>query len=123
MVENGEFRISSSPVRHLVPTIGLRLERADGQRAIAYSSDTEPCPALVRLAGGADVLIHEASGGGVGHSTPSQAGCVARDAEVGRLLLIHYPSQSLELASFVDQAKEYFRGEVELAQDFMEIEL
>ena len=32
-------------------------------RSIVYSSDTEPCPAVRRLAAGANLLIHEATGG------------------------------------------------------------
>ncbi len=123
VVETGEFRILSSPVRHIIPTIGLRFERVDGQSAIAYSSDTEPCPEVVRLAGGVDVLIHEVSGAGVGHSTPEQAGEVARKAEAGRLLLIHYPCGSPELASYVERASHTFHGGVALAEDFMEIDL
>jgi ribonuclease Z len=118
-----DYRIYSSPVRHLVPTIGLRFEASENGRAIAYSCDTEPCPAVVRLASGADVLIHEASGGGVGHSSASQAGAIAREAEVGSLLLIHYPGGTEAASSLVQQARTTFAGEVAVATDFAELEL
>jgi ribonuclease Z len=123
VLEKPEFRIYSSPVRHLVPTIGLRVEATEGERVIAYSCDTEPTPAVVRLASGAGVLLHESSGGGPGHSTPAQAGAIAAQAEVGRLMLIHYPADGLDAASLLEQARSTFQGAVELAQDFQEFEL
>jgi ribonuclease Z len=122
VLESEDFRVYSSPVRHIVPTIGLRVESTNGSRAVVYSGDTEPCSAVIRLANGADVLIHEASGGGVGHSTAAQAGEVARQAEVGHLVLIHYPGGERS-AGLEAQAQAVFQGRVSLAQDFMEIEL
>jgi ribonuclease Z len=118
-----DLKIFSSPVRHLVPTIGLRIERAEGGKSIAYSCDTEPCPSVVRLASGADILMHEASGAGLGHSSASQAGAIAREAEVHRLYLIHYKSWGANHDSLVQQAKGTFPGEVALATDLMELEL
>jgi ribonuclease Z len=123
VLEKPDVRIYSSPVRHLIPTIGLRLEATDGHHVIAYSCDTEPTPAVVRLASGADVLFHESSGGSPGHSTAAQAGTIATQAEVGKLMLIHYPADGLDEASLLQQARSTFQGEVRLAQDFMEFEL
>jgi ribonuclease Z len=123
VLERDGLKVFSSPVRHLVPTIGLRLENSDGNRTIVYSCDTEPCPAIVRLAAGADVLIHEATGAGMGHSSASQAGSVARESEVGELILIHYPNEDIETDTLLEQASETFQGEVKLAYDFMEIDL
>ena len=57
-----EWRLFSSPVRHLVPTIGVRVEFASSNKVLAYSSDTEPCPQVLRLADDADTLIHESTG-------------------------------------------------------------
>jgi ribonuclease Z len=123
VLEKAEFRIYSSPVRHMVPTIGVRIETADGERAIAYSSDTEPTPSVTRLASGAAILLHESSGGGPGHSTAAQAGAIAREAEVGRLLLIHYPANDLDEAGLIEQGRSTFQGDVGLARDFQELEL
>jgi len=123
VLERDGFRVLASPVRHYVPTLGLRFERADGSRAMAYSCDTEPCQAVINLASGADVLIHEASGAGPGHSSASQAGGIARQAEVGRLLLIHYPTRDPAPETLVEEARTTFPGEVGLATDFMELEL
>jgi ribonuclease Z len=123
VLEQSGLAIFSSPVRHLVPTIGVRVEGRPTGKAVAYSCDTEPCPSLTRLAQGADVLIHEASGAGVGHSSARQAGEVARQAEAHRLLLIHYPPVEADFPRLLDEARAGFGGEVGLAEDFMRIEL
>lgn len=122
VLNGGEMRVLASPVRHLVPTIGLRFEFADSKRVLAYSCDTTPCEEVVRLASGADVLIHEATGEGVGHSSAAQAGEIARCAEVGRLLLIHYQVHDFDPRVLPKQAARTFGGNVQLAEDFMQIE-
>ena len=67
VLECSEFSIMAAQVRHIIPTIGLRIEFPGSKKVLAYSSDTEPCPQVLRLAGGADVLIHEMSGPLQGH--------------------------------------------------------
>jgi ribonuclease Z len=123
VLENEEFMIYGSPVRHLIPTIGLRLELKQNHKVIAYSCDTEPCMEVVRLASGADVLIHEASGETVGHSSAEQAGEIARKAEVGALFLIHYPTGEFTNGDLIAESKRQFSGEVKLATDLMTLDL
>lgn len=123
VLECPEFNISSSPVHHMIPTIGLRVECKKRDTVLAYSCDTEPCEQTVRLAAGADVLIHEAAGATFGHSSAEQAGEIATKAEVGRLYLIHYPSGRYGRGNLVAEAKKNYTGEVILATDFMTIEL
>lgn len=85
------LQVTASPVDHPVPTIGLRFETASG--ALAYSCDTAESDAVVRLAAGADVLIHEGTGSLAGvHSSPEEAAGVAKRAEVRRLVLVHAPA-------------------------------
>jgi ribonuclease Z len=109
--------ITSAPVAHRhVQTVALRFEDTTIGRSAAYSADTEPCPALIRLAAGADLLIHEATGDHIGHSSPAQAAEVAREAGVGRLVLIHYPVQGVHLEAWRQAAAE-FPGPVILARD------
>ena len=122
VLEYETLKISSSPVCHLMPTMGLRVELRDSNKVIAYSGDTEPCPTLIKLASNADVLIHEASGETKGHSSPAQAGRVARQAGAASLLLIHYPVNQLNNLELIKQAKHPFPGPVAIANDFMEIE-
>lgn len=121
VLEGDEFRIFSSPMHHIVPTIGLRVEFKKSERILAYSCDTEPCEETIKLAAGADVLIHEATGSSYGHSSAAQAGTIARQAEVGHLYLIHYQTGDFDAHSLLPQAKETFQGRVSLAEDFMEL--
>jgi len=122
VLEQGEVTIYSSPVCHVIPTIGLRIEAKSTGKVIAYSCDTEPCQAVINLAQGASVLIHEASGESVGHSSAVQAGEIARDAGVDNLYLIHYPVGDSDMASLEEEARGVFLGDVWLAEDFMKIE-
>ncbi|MBI4771092.1 MAG: MBL fold metallo-hydrolase [Chloroflexi bacterium] len=108
-------------MRHFVPTIGLRIQSKQTGRVIAYSCDTEPCPATVRLAHRADVLLHDSTGASLGHSSAAQAGGIARDAEAAALYLIHYKPE--EQGRLEAEARQNFTGPVRLAEDLMEIAL
>src|SRR5512133_247861 len=117
-----DFTIHASPVHHMIPNIGLRIEFKQARQSIAYSCDTEPCDEVIRLSEGVDVLIHEAAGDSLGHCSASQAGEVARRAEVGKLYLIHYPTGKYANGDLVAEARTTFPGDVVLAKDFMVLE-
>ena len=94
--ERGPFRVSSWPVDHPVPTIGLRVEA--GGAVVGYSCDTAPCPNVGAIAQGARLLIHEATGHLPGvHSSALEAAEAAREAGVERLVLVHLPRTPLDL--------------------------
>jgi len=114
VISTDEWKVFSSPVCHLIPTIGLRMEFASGCVA-AYSCDTEPCAAVMRLGKEADLLLHESVGEARGHSSGVQAADIARQAEAKQLVLIHYSiEKSVEL---FNEARVNFAGEVTLAED------
>jgi ribonuclease Z len=121
VLENEEWRVFASPVRHLIPTIGLRIEFPQTKKALAYSCDTQPCEPVIELARDVDVLLHETAGPAQGHSGPLEAGRDAQQAGAKRLLLIHYPTGGFDSPSLVPEAAQAFEGPVGLAQDFMEI--
>ncbi len=124
VLENDDYLITASPVRHYVPTMGLRIEVKQTGFIFAYSSDTVPCPETVRLSQGADLLIHEASGDEpLGHSSAAQAGAIAQEAGVKQLGLIHYPVWDADTSHLIPEAKTAFDGPIFLCEDFMEIEL
>lgn len=123
VLDSNEFRVRSSPVHHMIPTIGLRVECLAGGKTLTYSCDTEPCEQTVRLATGADVLIHEAAGATFGHSSAEQAGEIAAKAEVGKLYLIHYPTGRFAGGDIAAEARKTYKGEVIVAKDFMTIDL
>ncbi len=121
LLETPELRIFASPVKHFVPNIGLRVEFCAEQKTLAYSCDTEVCPAVAQLAQGVDVLIHEASGPFKGHSSATQAGEVAAQAGAKALYLIHYPTGKFASGDPVLEAQQNFSGPVILARDLMRI--
>lgn len=89
----GPFTVTAERVNHPVETYGMRFEH-DG-RSLAYSADTAPCDALVRLAHRADVFLCEASyiDGEDNppdiHLTGREAAEAAAKADAGHLLLTH----------------------------------
>ncbi len=87
------LRVTGSPVVHGPPTLGLRFEESvsGARRVVAYSCDTEPCDAVADLARGADLLVHEASGEGTGHSSARQATEIAARTGAARCVLVHLP--------------------------------
>lgn len=118
-----DFKVTSSPVRHMIPTIGLRFDFHPSHTSLAYSCDTEPCEQVVHLAEGADILIHESAGEFVGHSSAAQAAEIATQAEVGALYLIHYPTGRFQHGDPLSEARQKFQGPVILAKDFMTLEV
>lgn len=118
-----DFKVQSSPVHHMIPTIGIRVECKKQATILAYSCDTEPCEQTVRLAAGADILIHEAGGASFGHSSAEQAGEIATKAEVGKLYLIHYPTGRFAKGDIAAEAGKTYKGEVVVATDFMTIDI
>jgi ribonuclease Z len=121
LVDEG-VRVLASPVAHMIPTLGLRVEFSDLGKSLAYSCDTEPSQLVVQLARDVDVLIHEATGGSIGHTSPEQAGEVAHQAGVGLLYLIHYPPQTGDFSNLLNEAGKTFSGQVKVARDFDRIE-
>jgi ribonuclease BN (tRNA processing enzyme) len=90
--EIGPFTVVAARVAHPVEAYGFRVSA--GGRTLVYSGDTGPTPTLIDLAQGADIALFEASfvdgehEPGV-HLTARQAGQLAAQAGVGRLVLTH----------------------------------
>jgi ribonuclease Z len=117
MLEMGELVVTAAPVNHGDnETLALRFENEATKGAIVYSADTEPSQTLGTLAGGARILLHEATGDLPGHSSAAQAAEVAREAGVEQLVLIHYPVRGVDPEMWRRQATG-FPGLVRLACD------
>ena len=117
VLENDDFRIFAWPTKHFVPTVGLRIENKRTGRVLAYSSDTEPIPAIIDIARDADILIHEAAGSGVGHSSAAEAGEIATEAHAKALYLIHYEVWNTDPRPLVDEARQTYSGPIVLCED------
>jgi len=123
VLEDETVRVTGSPVKHLIPTLGLRIQFIAENKTLVYSCDTEPCEQMVRLGREADVLIHEATGQSVGHTSPAQAGEIAQKAGAKVLFLIHYSLSRQDPARLLAEAHSTYNGAVHLTRDFMTIEL
>ncbi len=101
-------------------------------RRLALSGDTRPCAPLVNAAMESDLLVHESTFSDdeqeraveTRHSTAREAGRVAREARVKRLILTHLSSRhDVDPSRLLAQAREEFSGPVEVATDGMTLEL
>lgn len=102
--ETAQFKIETVKALHPVTGFCSRYTDKTTSVVIAFSGDTNPNPALAKLARGADVLIHEASVGpttpddkiGKDHSRAVDAARTAKEAGVKQLILIHLPARQKE---------------------------
>ena len=141
--EDENVRITSALVDHppFAHAFGFRVDAKD--RSIVLSGDTAPCEALVQLATGADLLLHEAMyEPGIdamlaarpyvppnlraflvgGHTSAEDCGRIAARAGVKTLVLTHLLPSDDGLVSdetWRAEARRHFSGEIVVAQDLM----
>ncbi len=112
--------LKSAPTNHIAGSLAYRLET--GGRSLVYSGDTDVSDSLVELAWGADLLILECANPFKvpGHLTPPEAGRLAAEANVKRLLLTHFypPCDEVDVAAL---AAQEFAGEIIQAEDGLRI--
>lgn len=107
------------PDGRIIPNVRLTTP-ADPARSYAYCSDTAYYPALIPLLKGVDLLYHEATYDNSkaikakihGHSTAGQAADIAKQAEVGKLLIGHYSAAYDSPALMLNQAREIFQNTI-----------
>ncbi len=94
----GDLRFTLSATPHYVETTAIRVDDPTSGRSLAYSADTGPGWSFASLGDGIDLAICEATyasdedADGILHLSAGQAGAMAREAGVGRLVLTHlYP--------------------------------
>ncbi len=145
VVEDHGIRVSCAVVDHpLVPAAFAY--RFDGEdRSIVISGDTRRSANLIRLARGADVLVHEVlyspavnaiAGTGAGsaelrrhllesHTPVEEAGKVAAEAGVKTLVLSHFvPAETPAVPEevWLAGARRHFGGRVIVGRDLLEID-
>ncbi|MDT7014185.1 MBL fold metallo-hydrolase [Levilactobacillus namurensis] len=105
----GPLTITFGPTHHPVPAYApIITETATGRR-LAFTADTAAFPELSTWAQQADVLLADTNfyadhQGTAWHLTSTQAGQLAQDAQVGRLLLTHLP-QTGQLSQLAAEAQ------------------
>jgi ribonuclease Z len=100
-------------------------------RRVVFTGDSRPAESTVKIAEGADALIHEATFADdeqpraveTGHATAREAAEVAAKAGVRRLVLTHLSARySVNTSDLLQQAKEVF-PETVVARDGFELEV
>lgn len=144
VMRDDNLKVTAALVHHppLVPAFGFRFDAPD--RSIVISGDTAPSEALVQLARGSDVLVHEAlyepgidrlvarvpnsttlKKSILSHHTRAQdAGRIAHDAGVKVLVLSHLvPPDDPEITDqmWIDAARLHFNGRILVAKDLLEV--
>jgi ribonuclease Z len=127
--QTDSYRVLSTPVQHRLRTLAYRIETKEG--TVVISGDTRPSDSVIGLAKGADLLIHECSvlddeakfAQDSYHSTASEAGAVAKQAGVKKLVLTHLFPQLKGRDDEIVQSvrKSGFHGEVIPSHDLLEV--
>jgi ribonuclease BN (tRNA processing enzyme) len=123
-VRAGEATVRGYAMAHERNAVGYRLEYKD--KVFAYSGDTGPCEAVIKLAQNADATLLECSfpddQGVAGHLTPTEAGEIAKAARCKKLLLTHfYPM--MEHVPVEKIVGSIFSGSVERVHDLKVYEI
>lgn len=138
--EDENVRVTATLVDHppIATALAYRFDTAD--RSVVISGDTAPSQNLVRLAQGADVLVHEvmylpavdamvAGFNGTrlrqhllaSHTDVDQVGRLAQEAGVGNLVLSHFVPTDVDIPdeTWRKHASQGFDGQVVVGRDLM----
>ena len=106
------------------PSLSYRIESED--KILAYSGDSGDCEGLKKACQDSDLAILEATMGEElkeGHLNGALSGRIAQESNAKKLILTHIRSSIIESYNPVEKVKIYFKGEVLLAEDGIEIEV
>jgi len=142
--QDERVKVTAALVEHppVVPSFAYRFDCPD--RSIVISGDTRPSAALVELARGADVLVHEVMHVPsiealiarepnattlrehllASHTTTEQVGRLATEAGVGTLVLSHFVPGGFPFLSdeaWHDAVRPHFAGRLVVGRDLMEL--
>jgi ribonuclease BN (tRNA processing enzyme) len=144
VMENDQVKVTAALVNHppVEPAFAYRFDTPN--RSIVFSGDTTPCDNLIKLAQGADVLVHEVIHKPSlarlmaripnadrliehivdSHTTHVDVGKVAKSAGVKTLVLTHLvpvDDPSLTDEMWAEGARLHFDGKVIVGKDLMEL--
>jgi len=144
VMENDQVKVTAALVNHppVEPAFAYRFDTPD--RSIVFSGDTTPCDNLIKLAKGADVLVHEVIHKPslarllaripnadrllehivASHTTHIDVGKVAKEAGVKTLVLTHFvpvDDPTLTDEMWIEGARTQFDGKIIAGKDLMEI--
>ncbi|HEX2344105.1 MAG TPA: MBL fold metallo-hydrolase [Vicinamibacterales bacterium] len=143
VMDDGRVKVTAALNEHppVVPSFAYRFDAAD--RSIVISGDTNVSQNLIRLAAGADILVHEVMHVPsisrilerqpdaarlrehliASHTTVEDVGRVAAAANVKTLVLSHFVPGDIEIPDndWTAGARAHFKGRVIVGTDLMEI--
>jgi ribonuclease BN (tRNA processing enzyme) len=145
-IEQRGLKVSALRVDHPPVTDCFALRFEHGGKSVVFSADTAFFPPLADFAEGADILVHEAmqeegierlvakTGNGArlkehllaSHSFAEEAGRIASDAGVGRLVLNHLiPADDPRIgeADWTAAIRKTWAGDLTIAHDGLVVEL
>jgi len=144
VMDDGNVKVTAAVVSHPLVELALAYRFDSSDRSIVISGDTTPSDSLIRLAKGADILVHEALYlPGVdrvvartpnaarlrqhilaSHTTAEDAGRIAHAAGVKQLVLSHLvpaDDPAITDTNWIDAASVHFRGKITVGKDLMEL--
>jgi ribonuclease BN (tRNA processing enzyme) len=139
VMKDDRVTVTCAVVDHPLVPLALAYRFDCPDRSIVISGDTRRSEALIRLARGADVLVHEvlhlpSAPGAPGsalrkhvvdsHTTVEEAGRVAQEAGVKTLVLSHFvPAENPPVTDeqWLQGAGAHFKGRIVVGKDLMEL--
>ena len=123
----GETTVRFARTVHFIPTFATRYEIE--RSSLCYSSDAAPDAVLTELARDVNLFLcestllpHEVEAQGRGHMSAAEAGQIAHDACVERLVLTHYPAETTPDELYAE-AESTYSGPIAVADDLDRLEL
>jgi ribonuclease BN (tRNA processing enzyme) len=144
VMSDANVRVTAAVVEHppVAPAFAYRFDCPD--RSIVISGDTRPSRALIQLASGADVLVHEVMHVPsiesllareanattlrdhlvASHTTTEQVGRIATEAGVKTLVLSHFVPGGFPFVPdeiWYDAVRPHFSGRIVVGKDLLEL--
>jgi ribonuclease Z len=131
-----QWRVTAAPTQHVQPYMDTYAYRIDARGgSVVIAGDTAPTQSVIDLARDADILVHECSapkdvidryGYEQLHTWPEAAAKLASEANVRKLVLVHFFRQTDHpdtLAAMAAVIRDNFAGAVHMGHDLMRIEV
>ncbi|MFH5811131.1 MBL fold metallo-hydrolase [Companilactobacillus sp. FL22-1] len=123
--EIGNLKFEFLRTVHPVPAYAMRITDQEGKVCV-YTADTTYFDGLVDFAKDADLLIADTNfpenvTGRKAHLNTKEAGTLAKEAGVKRLLISHLP-QTVDLEKMLEQSQKY-AGDIPVVKSFQGLEI